>query len=189
MASSPRPHALEIASTWDGCPLPPEAVSRVSLGLGRGVLTVTVEAPFYDDPPPVMPDSRVNPAAPGPTWKLWEHEVVEVFIAGPGERYTEIELGPWGHYLVLRLEGRRNVVERVGQLDVAVTREAGRWRAEAHLDAACLPSGPHTLNAYAIHGLGDRRCYAAAYPATRAHPAPDFHRLETFQPWAESGRD
>jgi len=165
--------SLEIASTWDGRPLPPEAVVRVDLTLDADALRVTVAAPFYGDPAPA---GRV-----GPTWQLWEHEVVEVFVAGPAERYTELELGPWGHYLALRLDGRRHIVERDIQLELTTVREGGRWRAEALLDAVHLPAGPHRVNAYAIHGLGETRSYAAAFPSEG--PEPDFHRLETFRPW------
>ena len=166
---------LDIANTWDGRPLADEAVAHVVLVLSGDALRISVDAPLGGDPAPAAPV--------GSTPRLWEHEVVEVFIAGPGDRYTEIELGPWGHHLVLKLEGVRNTVETVTDLPYRVQRAGGRWRGEATLDAAHLPAGPHRVNGYAIGGLGDARRYCAAFPATGA--APDFHRLETFRPWAD----
>ena len=67
-------------------------------------LSVQVRAPYHSDSPP--------PSPPGPMDFLWEYEVVELFLLGAGERYTEIELGPHGHHLVLQLVGCRNVVRR-----------------------------------------------------------------------------
>ena len=175
MANEPstRSHELRVATTWDGRLLPDEAVAHVSLSLGPDALRVDVDAPFHRDPPPS--------GDPGPVWKLWEHEVVEVFIAGPGERYTEIEIGPWGHHLVLRLEGRRHIVERMIALDLSVDRGAQRWRARASLGVEHLPPGPFTVNAYRIHGEAPERRYLAAFPSQGE--SPDFHRLEAFRPW------
>src|SRR5262245_55837907 len=98
---------LRIASTWDGLPLPAAEQARLRLRLTPRELLLALAAPFHADPRPAGP--------PGPTPRLWEHEVVELFLAGAGSgsgppRYTEIELSPWGHHLVLRLEGVRNVV-------------------------------------------------------------------------------
>lgn len=162
---------IRIASTWDGTPLPDGAVATVEARLHDGRLHLRIDAPFHDDPPP--------PHAPGPTPKLWEHEVVELFVLGPGERYTEIEVGPHGHHLVLRLEGVRRAVASGLPLEVrGLARDGGRWQAEAVLDAALLPPRPWRLNAYRIHGVGAARRYLAFQPAPG--PAPDFHRLEAF---------
>src|SRR5690606_32296345 len=124
------------------------------------------------DPPPAGP--------PGPTDRLWEHEVVELFVLGDGERYTEIELGPHGHHLVLQLDGvRRPVRARVPiASEAAITGD--RWRGVAHVDGRWFPT-PRRWNAYAVHGRGDDRQHLAAVPVPG--PAPDFHRLACFAPW------
>lgn len=43
---------------------------------------------------------------------LWDYEVVEVFFLGRAERYFELEMSPHGHYLALKLQGARNIVEK-----------------------------------------------------------------------------
>ncbi|NOY25692.1 MAG: hypothetical protein GXP62_07440, partial [Oligoflexia bacterium] len=124
------------------------------------------------DPAPAAP--------PGPTWALWKHEVVELFLLGADQRYLEIEVGPRGHHLALQLEGARNIVACCLPLDVHLT-ESGppRWRLQTRIPRDLLPPGPHRANATAIHGLGAARRYLAWTPVPG--PRPDFHRLSCFQ--------
>ena len=107
-----------------------------------------------------------------------EHEVVEVFVLGPGERYTEIELGPHGHHLVLRLHGARRPVESGIAIDYVAVHRGPRWRGMARVPVGALPPRPWRLNAYAIHGVGAARRYLVATPL--GGDAPDFHRLDAF---------
>ncbi|MCK6523837.1 hypothetical protein L6R49_20715 [Myxococcota bacterium] len=176
-SSPPSPSQLTpllIAKTWDGGAARPDEIVLVTLRRAEGGLVVHVNAPLHGDPPPDAP--------PGPTWALWEHEVVELFVAGPGEdnavRYLEVELSPHGHHLVLTLTGRRNIVERCLPLDVTTRRLADRWIAEAWIPPALLPEGPLRVNATAIHGQGATRRYLShvALPAA----APDFHQPQRF---------
>ncbi len=160
---------LHIQREWSGASVGPEEAVLLTLE-DDGELVLTVEAPFHGDPPP--------PGAPGPTWGLWEHEVVELFVLGPGERYTEIELGPHGHHLVLQLEGVRRPVPRELALEYEAEIEGDRWRGLARVPRALLPEGPHRVNAYAIHGQGEARRYLAFEPVPGDRP--DFHRLERF---------
>jgi hypothetical protein len=169
---------LRVASTWDGMPAAASEIATVSIRATPGGLRLAVDAPFHGDAPP--------DASPGSCDRLWEHEVVEVFVAGPGERYLEVELGPWGHYLVLVLDAVRH---RAGQ-PVALERgveasiESRRWRGVAVVPWNLLPPPPHRANAYAVHGSEPRR-YLAHAPVPGS--APDFHRLERFVPVALPG--
>lgn len=163
---------LQIALAWDGAPAPRGEHASVSLTRARGGLDVRMDAPLHRDPPP--------PGPPGPTWELWNHEVLELFVLGPDERYTELEIGPHGHHLLLRLAGRRTIVERCLPLDVDVRRAETRWSAVCHLGAAVLPPPPWRINAYAIHGAAGERRHLAWTPVPG--PGPDFHRLELFPP-------
>lgn len=138
-------------------------------------LRIEVDGPYHGDPPP--------PGPPGPTERLWEHEVVELFVVGHAGTdgavpYTEIELSPHGHHLVLRLLGVRQVVARELPLDFEATIEGARWRGLARLDRAFLPPGPHRVNAFALHGQGAHRRYLAWTPVGGREP--DFHRIERF---------
>lgn len=163
---------LQIQRTWNGEPASQEEHATVNITRTAHHLHIQVDAPFHGDPPPSGP--------PGPLWALWEHEVVEVFVVGPEELYTEVEMGPHGHHLVLRLQGRRNPVERELPLSFEATIQGTRWTGVATLPLSWLPPEPHTVNAYAIYGQGPNRRYLACYPVPGE--GPDFHRLEHFHP-------
>lgn len=167
---------LAIERTWDGAPIgPTERAALTVRPLGSG-LELRVEAPFHDDPAP--------PHAPGPTPGLWEHEVVELFVAGADERYLEIELGPRGHHLVLWLEGIRQPAASALPLDYEVRVDGARWTATARTGPQVpLPDPPWRVNAYVIHGVGAARRYLAHAPVPGERP--DFHRLACFVPWDE----
>lgn len=168
-------HRFEVRRTWNGEPLRPDESAWLELRLGHGPtdpIEVEVEATDYGDPPPAAPAGRCD--------GLWNHEVVELFLLGDGDRYLELELGPHGHYLALQLAGRRRVVTSAIEVDFAVERRDGRWRGRARLAGAWRPPGLRAANAYAIHGVGVARRYLAW--AEVPGEAPDFHRLECFPP-------
>ena len=96
---------LEVAHTW----------------MSDAALVVDIEAPLHDDAPPL--------GAAGSWDGLWDFEVVELFLLGSRERYLELECGPHGHYLVLQLQGPRQVRERGLALDYRVERTGDRWTA------------------------------------------------------------
>lgn len=171
---------IVIDHDWRGAPAGTN--ERVVLTLSRANndvgcdLLVDIDAPFHGDASPS--------SAAGPTQGLWDFEVVELFLLGAGDRYLELEFGPHGHWLALELEGRRNIVrtensQRAVQFEAM--RSAGRWRGTARIDASLLPDDLARANAYAIHAASDARRYLAAFPSPGS--APDFHRLEHFQPF------
>ncbi len=167
---------FEIHRTWEGHACGVDEVVVIDATLRDAWLEVWIDAPWHGDAPPEGP--------PGPRPALWNHEVVELFIVGRHDRYLELEFGPHGHHLALRLDGVRNVVESAMSLEYTARRAGSRWLGEARVPAAWLPEGPHTANAYAIHGVGSARRYLAHTPVPG--PAPDYHRLAFFQPvnWA-----
>lgn len=173
--SKPRPSCeLTIASTWDGKAIDAGEQALVRLRLTVRDLHIAVSAPFHGDPRP-----RGEPRS---TPRLWEHEVVELYVAGASlggkVPYTEIELSPWSHHLVLRLHGIRRVVAAGLPIDFRAWRRRARWLGAAHLDRALLPPPPWRANAFAIHGRGAERRYLAAFalPGER----PNFHQPERF---------
>lgn len=153
---------LIIASTWSGEPIGPHEQVRVHLRWNDEALTIEIDAPFHDDPPPTSD-------------RLWEHEVVELFVAS-GEAYTEIELGPHGQFLVLRFQGSRNRTESGIDLEYISKVDGARWTGRARVARRHLPSMPWRVNAYAIHG--EPRRYLAWSPG---EGAPDFHQLGSFR--------
>lgn len=167
---------LTIARYWSGEPAPPDEHALVHCARAAGSLVLEVLAPAHGDPPPSAPIGSCD--------RLWEHEVVELFLLGAGERYLEIELGPHGHYLVLTLAGHRNVVSAGSSIDYhtelapEAPGAARRWRGWARIPLALLPASVSHANAYAIHGTGAQRRYLACHPVPGERP--DFHRLACF---------
>jgi len=162
---------LKVSQTYDGGPVGHlEEVSLRLSGLPESLL-LEIEAPFHGDPPPQTPA--------GSTPGLWDFEVVELFVCGPSEDYTEIEVGPHGHYLALRLSGVRRPIESGLPLHVETAISGQTWRGRVHIPREILPVGPHRMNAYAIHGQGASRRYLASFPTGGA--SPDFHQLNCFQ--------
>jgi hypothetical protein len=174
---------LPIERDWQGHPVPEAHRAQMQIARQHGKLVVAFEAPYFADPPP--------PCAAGSTPQLWEHEVIELFIADAREHYFELELGPHGHYLALELHGVRKLVREGMAVDytVGVDRPApgqgaagaiGRYRGIAQVPVSYLPRDPARVNAYLIHGVSEARCYHAFSPVPGARP--DFHRLDCFAP-------
>jgi hypothetical protein len=166
---------FEVRSTWDGRPLETGEWARISLDIDRANdrLLLKVDAAFHDDPAPESPPTCFD--------GLWDFEVVELFLVGSDERYLEVELGPHGHHLGLRLTGRRRVVEWGIPIDFEAVRAGSHWQGEARISLAWLPTPIHSVNVYAIHGRGSARRYLAMHPVPGSEP--DFHRLEHFAPF------
>lgn len=166
-----------LLRTEHTCPpgrTPTEDIATVRLRGAEGGLWVEVEAPFHGDPLPDAPPGRLD--------KLWEYEVVELFVAGSGEpvRYTELELGPGGHYLLYQLCGVRQPERTDAPIDPVITQQGTRWTARVFLPDALLPPAPWRVNATAIHGRGAARRYLSA--ADLGPGGPDFHRPDRFLP-------
>ena len=167
---------LRIGQTWSGLELPPEEQVCLRLSATPAGLKIDFESPWYVDPLPA--------AAPGLMDGLWEHEVVEVFVASAAEPsvYTEIELGPAGHHLGLRFDGIRRRGGAPFGFSFEAQRTAGRWRGHAFVEASRLPKRPWRINAFALNGLGQRRRYLLAHRLPGE--TPDFHQPGDFPAWS-----
>jgi hypothetical protein len=161
---------LVIASTWDGRPVGPDERVRLFIAVVDGAWCIRFDAPFHGDPAPDGPAGSRD--------GLWEHEVVELFVVGEDGQYTEVEWGPHGHHLLLRLGAPRRVHDRGHALDYVCSVGAGRWRGESRIPAALMPERPVAWNAFAIHGMPPARRYLAMSPLPGA--TPDFHQPGRF---------
>jgi hypothetical protein len=164
---------LVVGRTWDGQLLSEAERAQVRLGYEGDDLRIEVDAPFEGDAPPLGP--------PGPIDGLWAHEVVELFVVGPDEQYTEIELSPHGHHLVIQLEGVRQRKAALLPIRYEASVEGNRWKGVALVPKVYLPASPRKCNAYRISGAQGARRYHAMVPVPGERP--DFHRLERFAPW------
>ena len=165
-------HELVIDRTWNGAHAEPGERLSVRLQTSASELRICIDAPFHDDPAPPMPRGTC------PT--LWEYETVELFVAGAGEGYLELEFGPHGHHLALCFSAvRQRVVGVEPPIAYDVARAGSRWLGMAILSRTLLPGGPHRFNAYALHGTGSARRYLAWSPVPST--SPDFHQPKYFQ--------
>ena len=108
-----------IERTWSGELIPPKACVRIDLLIDTTGAHVKIDSPFYDDVPPQEP--------PGSTWALWEYEVVELFLVDESGSYLELEFGPHGHFLALRLVAPREMASTHLKLDYRSQIAGNRW--------------------------------------------------------------
>lgn len=167
---------LVIKKTWDGRDIEPNEFVTIRMSQHDSGIKFEVFAPFYSDPAPS--------ASKGSLMHLWDYEVVEAFFLGDDNKYLEVEFGPHGHYIVLLLDGYRNVIKHSFPLEYHVTSKSDtRWSGEAIIPKELFPKNVTKLNSYAIHGQGEARKYLSLYPVeTDKFEAPEFHRLDYFQP-------
>jgi len=161
---------IAIARSWDGKSLPETQKTALTVQFASDKLNIEIDAPYHADPPPQTVAGRCD--------RLWEYEVVELFLVGPDDRYLELEFGPHGHYLGLTLHGVRNVVDAAVPMAYAAQIHGRRWSGRAQLDTKQLPGPIERWNAFAIHGVGAERRYRAAHPLQGA--SPDFHRIQDY---------
>ena len=157
--------ALQIRHSWDKQVAGADETVEMAMELGDIALTVHIDAPFHNDPPPHIAD-------------LWNHEVVELMLLGADDTYLEVELSPSGQYLVLFLHGPRNTVHRGVTLAFRAGADDDRWRGVAHIPIGWVPFATHRLNAFAMRGTTPHRRHLAWKPAGGL--SPDFHRLDAF---------
>lgn len=170
----------EITTTWNNVSIDAKDYVRIELIHDRDLI-INVSAPFYNDP--ALPDWSHSPATMD---KLYNYEVVEVFLLdSDASHYLEIELSPKGQYLLLQLNGYRNVTNSGLPLKSYITQiDDNRWHASARVDSSLLPRNVAQFNAYAIHGSNETRQYLSLFPAPTndsQYLNPDFHRLDLFK--------
>lgn len=167
---------LSIEYEWDGTLLDILEQVWVELELTDEGLHIRSLSWQHDDPePPTPPDPEKG------TWELWNYEVVEVFLVGENGEYTEIEFGPWGHHLVLQLDGPRSIVTKEIPMSYRALEAECRWTGEAFLERQWLPEKILRVNAFAIRTRNGERQYCCHTPLPG--PKPDFHQPDRFVPF------
>lgn len=137
-------------------------------------------------------DERLGPA--GPTARLWEYDVVELFLRPRGcSGYYEIEVGPLGQWLDLFVFEPRTHIDWSWRsrlrVEVRLDRDAKRWEVDLRLPfEAMLSRFPSLkvpeigdvwrLNLFRISGAHPDRRYFAWRPTFTTEP--DFHVPSAF---------
>ena len=180
--------AIRLDRQWDGSPAPTDARGAASLEIAGPDLLLSWDLRIRE--PLRMPSSP-----PGFLDGLWEHDVVELFLApahlleGP-PRYLELEAGAAGHWLALDLADVRVRRAELRGLAVhvcggAVAASALRWQGRMRVSVSditdVIGARPwRGLVAAVLGGGASERCYltSSALPGER----PNFHQP---QGWVE----
>jgi hypothetical protein len=108
---------------------------------------------------------------------LWEFDVVELFLVGPGHEYIELELGAGGHWLLLgfdRIRHRSNEFDRFQPLVKFEKTDEKMWQSKIVLPWDVIPENTRALNAFAI--LSGQHLALSPVPGEK----PDFHQPDFY---------
>ncbi len=167
-----------IDTEWDGTEIAEIDQIQIDVELTEVGLQIQFVSWMHDDDcPPTKPDPEKG------TWELWNYEVVEIFVVGENGEYTEIEMGSWGHHLLLQLDGPRSIVRKEIPMQYEALDGDGRWVGNGFVERKWLPEKIVRANAFAIHTTGDKRRYCCHTPLPG--PQPDFHQPDRFALWDE----
>ena len=117
---------IVIEHTWDGQTV--AARHRTTVAFHQAtprLIEISIDAPFFDD---LKPEQAI-----GRCPRLWDYEVVELFLVDQHGTYVELEFGPHGHYLVLLLSGPRVVVDDTLVIDYSAKINGAHWQGCATL--------------------------------------------------------
>ena len=174
--------SLEIDTLWGSTRSCSPPYANIILEWQNQGLFLRWNAQFHQNPPP--PFSPVDDC-----WGLWNYEVVELFIVGRDEHYLELEWGPYGHHLTLKLKGVRTIYskEKPSFLPEIIQSSPTQWTGSYCIPYDFLPppqSGSfssvfsYQVNAFAIWGEEVDRTYAVAFSLEGSQP--DFHQIHQF---------
>ncbi|NQV90640.1 hypothetical protein HQ487_04545 [Candidatus Uhrbacteria bacterium] len=139
---------LPIKDLWDGSACPDDRLfAQVGLSVNKEGLLVRVEAPMLHEQR--IPDAPTGTRVEG----LWEYDVVEVFLVGPGHQYLEIELGAGGHFLVLGFDSirhREHAYEKFAPILRYEKTGEKMWRSSLVIPWKMIPENLRGLNTFAI---------------------------------------
>ena len=151
-------HNFTIAQTWEGILVQPEDRVHVNVSIwNNDRLQIEIIAPFYKKNP--APLDEVQLQGQQPTWKLWEHDVVEVFFVCSNGHYVETEFGPHGHYLILELDAPRNIIRKDIVCNYKTKFFGSRWKGFAEIPLSVFPDKIEKINLFAIFGYSPRTEY------------------------------
>ena len=167
---------------------------QVSLEHTTNGVAFDVRAPWWQNLAPEGPPRSV--------WGLWNFEVVEIFIVGDGGRYLELEINPYGHYLMLMLSAPRKIEQKqMSPKQMHCVRASGgsdlnarqaSWSATGLISADDLPV-PYRdqemvpywrVNSFWCFSNHAQRYHCCAYPLPGEQP--NFHQPQYFPRWVLS---
>lgn len=163
---------LHIDKNWDGAPCPDDRLwADVFVAQTKEGLLIRAQAPMLHGQK--VPDAPIGSRVEG----LWEHDVVELFLVGPGHQYLEIELGAGGHFLVLGFDSIRHRSDSFESFAPILRFEKTNertWKSSVTIPWKLVPENLRALNAFSIMA-GQFLAYSPV-PGEQ----PDFHQPDHY---------
>lgn len=163
---------LHIDKLWDGSDCPDDRlVAEVFLSQTKEGIHLQAQAPMLHEQK--VPDAPTGSRVEG----LWEHDVVELFLVGPGHQYLEIELGAGGHFLALGFDSirhRSNAYETFAPILRFERTNEKTWKSSMTIPWKMVPENLRAFNAFAIMA-GQLLAYSPV-PGEQ----PDFHQPDHY---------
>ena len=163
---------LRIERLWNGEPCPDDRLwAQIQVSQTKDGLLVEASGPMLHEQniPDAPTGARVD--------ELWNFDVVELFLVGPGHQYLELELGAGGHYLLLGFDSIRHRANGYETLNLPVRFEKTgekTWHSVVVIPQRFVPENLRTLNTFAIMA-GQFLAYSPV-PGEK----PDFHQPDSF---------
>lgn len=145
--------------------------ARAFLSQEKDGLRFSVTSPMLHEQS--VPDAPMGSRVDG----LWKHDVVELFLVGPGHRYLEIELGAGGHFLALGFESIRRRSQAYETFEPVVRFEKTtdkHWTSSVLIPWKMIPDNVRALNVFAI--LSGQFLALSPVPGEK----PDYHQPDFF---------
>lgn len=166
---------ITIDHLWNGDPCPDERVrALIELSETSQGLRVKAEAPILHEQK--IPDAPIGARVEG----LWQYDVVELFLVGPGHRYFELELGAGGHFLALSFDSIRHRSNDHAEFHPVLRYEKTpdkTWISELTIPQSILPENVRAMNAFVI--AAGQFLSMSQLPGDK----PDFHQPDFFEPF------
>jgi len=168
----PQMVSLRVERLWNGEVCVDDRLwADVSVSARKDGLAVRVMAPVLHEQS--VPEAPLGARLDG----LWKHDVVELFLVGPGHQYLELELGAGGQYLLLGFDSIRHRSHTYEELELLVRYEKTAdktWASEVVLPWSVVPENMRAMNAFAY--------MAGQYLAYEPVPGkePDFHQPDVY---------
>jgi hypothetical protein len=193
----PKEIEVEINHVWGQSNRLDKPLARCFLRWTTQGLCFDIQACYFQSDPPTAPI--------GPLWKLWEWEVVELFIVGQEQHYLELEFSPHGHYLVLKLHTIRNIIQSLISLEYQSSlfpssqfyyssinhhfMKKSQWYGQAIIPFNLLPPPyintteeyDYHINMFMCYQHNNKKQYAFAYPLEGKQP--NFHQIQKYPSW------
>ncbi|MBI4435480.1 hypothetical protein HY630_02315 [Candidatus Uhrbacteria bacterium] len=168
----PQELSLRVDRLWEGSSCPDDRLfAEVFLSQTKAGIHVRVEAPMLHDQK--VPDAPMGSRVEG----LWEFDVVELFLVGPGHTYLEVELGAGGHFLALGFDSIRHRSDAYESFTPVLRFEkTGEkfWKSSLTIPWKMIPENLRALNAFAIMA-GQFLAYSPV-PGEQ----PDYHQPDRY---------